>query len=501
MSPHLDALVSLFDSFPLPYNITSIPLESDPPAPLRTPGHGAHFHFGAIDVMLQVLRDLGFRFLKGMQCISLIIGARLTPEDFEKMRAWTRVSHFSMAALIGGKADLHHSMRALRKRLGHEVPYYPLAFYPPDEYEELCEMWHSIPIWIIKAPALSRARAIHLSRPDDEPAPMLPYVVEQYIPRPLLVQGRKFDIRFYVLVTSAFPLILYLHQEGLALFATSPYTEEGDLQDLRAHLTNFEINKGSENFVECVGLEEKVENSKWSLGFFWRYLESQGIDHRKVKAELMDVSTSAVIAGMCAVRNGHRETVRARRRCSFELLGIDLLIDENLKVWLLEINITPGLVASSDLDGYVKNQVVFDMYNIIRMVDFTVEDTTPCQEYGRVERIIRHSLSSHRKEDVVKGKVKVWDNPTFADHMIVREFVDEQVRRRRFDRIYPKRKTMDRYAKCFDQLSYEDIALHEWVRKDHAGRKDALLTNWDKFTEEIKTTFPKQAENGQCGLQ
>jgi tubulin polyglutamylase TTLL4 len=497
-SSALEELSALFKSVPLPYDIITMPTEISPAVEPRSAGWGAHLVNGFSDCILTALLATGFRFYKGITAANIVVGVRLSIEDLQKTKVWSRVCHFSNVTLIGGKAELHFRMRELRKRLGREVSYYPLAFYPPDEYEELCEVWDKVPIWIVKAPALSRARAIRLTRPTDEPAPMLPYVVEQYIPRPLLITGRKFDIRLYALVTSVCPFTLYFHENGLALFATSPYDEVSDLADLTRHITNYEINRESEDFVVCDGVNEKIEDSKWSLPFLWEYFESRGIDWRRIKRDVYDVATSSIIASMCAVRNAHFVDVPRHRRCSYEFLGVDLLIDEDLKVWLLEINITPGMYPTSDLDVYVKRQVAFDLFNIIRIVDYTLDDTTPCREFARVERIMRYSLRSKRREAVVTGNLNPWDDPIFYDHMIIREFVDEQVRRRRFERAYPKRKTMDQYKKAFDKFTYEDLVLMSWVRMNRQERVSAITKKLEKHREEMKRTFPPPGQQSNC---
>jgi tubulin polyglutamylase TTLL4 len=50
------------------------------------------------------------------------------------------------------------------------------------------------------------------------------YIVSQYISNPLLINGFKFDLRIYALVTCFDPLKIYLFKEGLARFATKKYT-------------------------------------------------------------------------------------------------------------------------------------------------------------------------------------------------------------------------------------------------------------------------------------
>jgi len=74
-------------------------------------------------------------------------------------------------------------------------------------------------------------------------------VISRYIENPLLINELKFDLRLYVLVTSFEPLKIYIYNEGLVRFASEPYQMSNIKNNAYAHLTNYSINKKSENFV------------------------------------------------------------------------------------------------------------------------------------------------------------------------------------------------------------------------------------------------------------
>jgi tubulin polyglutamylase TTLL5 len=74
-------------------------------------------------------------------------------------------------------------------------------------------------------------------------------IVSKYLTNPLLINGHKFDLRIYVLVTCFEPLRVYIFKEGLARFATEPFRITNSKNNKFIHLTNYSINKKSDKFV------------------------------------------------------------------------------------------------------------------------------------------------------------------------------------------------------------------------------------------------------------
>ena len=68
------------------------------------------------------------------------------------------------------------------------------------------------------------------------------YIVQKYIENPCLIDGRKFDIRVYVLVTSEPKL--YLHEGGYIRTCSVSYNRD-DVRALDSHLTNDAVQKNS----------------------------------------------------------------------------------------------------------------------------------------------------------------------------------------------------------------------------------------------------------------
>ena len=101
------------------------------------------------------------------------------------------------------------------------------------------------------------------------------YVAQRYLHKPYLIDGLKFDLRIYVLITGVLPLRCYIYKEGLARFATEQYNSPmgSNLSNLCMHLTNYAINKESSDFVQNQHTDQSNVGHKRSLSSIFEHID------------------------------------------------------------------------------------------------------------------------------------------------------------------------------------------------------------------------------------
>ena len=119
-------------------------------------------------------------------------------------------------------------------------------------------------------------------------------VIQQYIPNPLLLDGYKFDLRLYVLVTSFHPLEAHIYREGFGRFATEPYSLQPDqTHNLFVHLTNSSIQKGHRPVrqpgASGPAIDQEQGGTKVAFSQLLRRLEETGVDGKVLWARIVDV--------------------------------------------------------------------------------------------------------------------------------------------------------------------------------------------------------------------
>lgn len=113
------------------------------------------------------------------------------------------------------------------------------------------------------------------------------------------MDGLKFDLRIYVLVFGVEPLRLFLYKDGLTRLATELYQplNNGNLDDVCMHLTNYAVNKYSNNFIQNKDAKVDSVGHKRSLKYTLRYLKNRGEDVEELWEGIKDIIIKTLISG------------------------------------------------------------------------------------------------------------------------------------------------------------------------------------------------------------
>jgi len=179
---------------------------------------------------------------------------------------------------------------------------------------------------------------------------------------------------------------------------------------------------------------------------------------------------------------------------AYELFGFDVLLDNNLRPWLLEVNVSPSLHSSSALDKIVKANLVQDTLNIAgfhvpisrptsNSQSFTPDPTEERQPLlyhdnriynPNITNTERHKHFTYicktgRKEYVDRILKEL--NPDDVRCLIIHE--DEQARTGGYRKIFPTHETF-KYFKFFEKKRYYNLLLDAWETKYHKNRAQGL---------------------------
>lgn len=288
---------------------------------------------------------------------------------YENILPWQRLNHHPKIASITRKDSLARNLRRMRGTYGPALyGFSPMAFILPNDYTKFLEEYSKTRLknagkpgyWICKPVDLSRGRGIFIFENIKHLAYDSPVIVQKYISSPLLISGYKFDLRIYVCVKSFCPLTIYMHQEGLVRFATEKYNL-ASLNNLFSHLTNTSINKFGPFYT--TDKERVGQGCKWTLSKFRSFLHSQGINELLLWQKINNIVTLTLLT--------IAPSVPSSPNC-LELLGFDILIDSNLKPWLLEVNYSPALSLECPVDIMVKKAMINDL---IDLMNYRKEDS------------------------------------------------------------------------------------------------------------------------------
>ncbi|XP_044288360.1 tubulin polyglutamylase TTLL7 isoform X4 [Varanus komodoensis] len=297
-------------------------------------------------------------------------------EKIAELRNYQRINHFPGMGEICRKDFLARNMTKMIKSQPQEYSFIPRTWVFPAEYTQFQNYVKELKrkrrqkTFIVKPANGAMGHGISLTRNAEKLHSQEHLIVQEYLDKPFLMEGYKFDLRVYILVTSCDPLKIFLYHDGLVRMGTEKYhpPSESNLSQLYMHLTNYSVNKHNERFERD---ETEDKGSKRSIKWFTEFLQTNHLDVSKFWNDISELVVKTLIVAEPHVLHAYRMCRPGQSPGSdsvcFEVLGFDILLDRKLKPWLLEINRAPSFGTDQKIDYDVKKGVLLNALKLLNI--------------------------------------------------------------------------------------------------------------------------------------
>lgn len=221
-------------------------------------------------------------------------------------RSYQKINHFAGMVQIYRKSHLARSMIRMQRISAAEYDFFPRTWILPFEASDAAKYLETgrDRCIIIKPSGGAQGKGIYLTMTAKDIKADEDAVAQVYLSRPLLIDGLKFDLRIYVLVTCVDPLRVLIYREGLVRLCTTPYCtpDASNIDCTYMHLTNYSVNKHNTSFVQNNASGQggqsgdEGKSSKRSLTWLWDWMRERAMDPDAVWRDIADVVVKTLIS-------------------------------------------------------------------------------------------------------------------------------------------------------------------------------------------------------------
>lgn len=176
-------------------------------------------------------------------------------------------------------------------------------------------------------------------------------IVQEYIHNPFLVNNYKLNIRIFLLIVAKNGnKYFYIYKNGKCLYTANKYKHGLDFNsNITSYFSNTEI----------------YRKNPYCLRELKFYMDSNHMNYDnvwfKIKTNVKKL-TLAIQPHICNMTKLNKVT-------TFQLFGLDVILDDKLHPYILEINKGPNMMPITKKDLELKTNIYNDMYNIIGIID------------------------------------------------------------------------------------------------------------------------------------
>jgi hypothetical protein len=299
-------------------------------------------------------------------------------EDFVALYPHQRVNKIPGMEVLCYKSTFFQALTRM-KSLYPIFNFFPTTFQLPPQFSEFQREHHRLCVesagssctWILKPRIGCCGNGIRLIQNALDAANQTKITVIQRYISPFLIDDRKFDFRFYVLISALHPLTVYVYNEGLARFCTHSYlapTRE-TLDDRFCHLTNTAINVANDQSAHSIlelassVIRRIADTCARGVGLWDRIRQTVMLSIVAMYPGILQ-NIGMIVPNPKPELTPPLRPVDENRRY-FHLLGIDIMLNDRCEPMVLEVNDRPSMCVHYPIENDLKTRVVFDVLNIV----------------------------------------------------------------------------------------------------------------------------------------
>jgi len=176
-------------------------------------------------------------------------------------------------------------------------------------------------------------------------------IVQELLSNPLLVDGRKINMRVYLLVICNEKYKnAYIHNNGFIYYTKNKYSKTN--LDFDYHITTGYIDRSI------------YENNPLTHTDLYEHLDKIKQGNSKIlKNNIVELMKNIFKPLQKYIGNNKK----IQKGTSFQLFGCDVAPDKNLDCKLIEINKGPDLSFKDEKDGKVKKDVLYSIFSLLKI--------------------------------------------------------------------------------------------------------------------------------------
>ncbi|XP_075147353.1 tubulin tyrosine ligase-like 15 isoform X2 [Haematobia irritans] len=261
------------------------------------------------------------------------------------------INHFPGCGFLTNKVDLSIT----------QLPFIPRAFRLPLQNSELLKYARQNPLarFVEKH---NEHREIVIRSPDQINMNSNNSFVQEFVQNPFLVDGHKFDIGVYVVITSINPLRVYIYS-GDVLFRYCA------VKYYPLNVSNVDQYVVGDDYLptwQVPSLKKYYSRLNGGMrGAFDAYVQDRNRDPSIIWTQVEEIIRKIILAKEQDIANVLRSY---RVHNFFDLMRFDFIVDENLRVYLMEANMSPNLSSAHfRQNSLLYEQLLYSVLNLVGM--------------------------------------------------------------------------------------------------------------------------------------